>query len=78
VEISNDKLVGLIADILDIKDTKIMEYTNVENIRPGHDLRYALDGSKLKNMGWKQPVPFEESLKQTVLWTKAHEAWLKP
>jgi dTDP-glucose 4,6-dehydratase len=78
VEISNDKLVGLIADILDIKSGTIMEYTNVENIRPGHDLRYALDGSKLKNMGWKQPVPFEDSLKQTVLWTKAHKAWLKP
>ena len=78
VEISNDKLIELIADILDIKDTEIMEYTNVENIRPGHDLRYALDGSKLRGMGWKQPVTFQESLRKTVLWTRENSDWLRP
>lgn len=78
VEISNDKLVELIAETLEIKRDTIYEYVDVEGIRPGHDLRYALDGNKLKDMGWKQPVPFEESLRQTVLWTKDHKEWLHP
>ena len=44
--------------------------------RPGHDRRYALDGSKLKNLGWVPPVNFEESLKQTVEWTLEHKEWM--
>ena len=34
--------------------------------RPGHDLRYALNGSKLEKLGWEPPVDFEESLKRTI------------
>lgn len=37
--------------------------------RPGHDRRYALDGTKLKSMGWVPPVTFEDSLRRTVEWT---------
>lgn len=44
--------------------------------RPGHDRRYALDGSKLKNMGWKPPVTFDESLRKTVEWTMEHKEWM--
>lgn len=36
--------------------------------RPGHDLRYALDGSKLKASGFDYPITIEESLKTTVRW----------
>lgn len=37
--------------------------------RPGHDLRYAIDSSKLKNeLGWKQHRSFEENLKKTIQW----------
>ena len=46
--------------------------------RPGHDLHYGLDGSKLAGMGWKPPVPFPESLAHTVRWTIAHPSWLLP
>jgi dTDP-glucose 4,6-dehydratase len=45
--------------------------------RPGHDLRYALDGSKIASIGWKAPVPLEESIKSTVDWTLAHPEWLE-
>jgi dTDP-glucose 4,6-dehydratase len=78
VEISNDDMVYLIADILGIKTSAstLVEFINVGESRPGHDLRYALDGSKLALAGWKAPVPFEESLKRTVLWTKDHLEWL--
>ena len=44
--------------------------------RPGHDLRYALDGSKLKAMGWKLPLTFEESLRKCIRWTVNNPAWL--
>jgi dTDP-glucose 4,6-dehydratase len=45
--------------------------------RPGHDLRYALDGSKLKRMGYELPVTIDESLKNTVEWTLNNQKWLE-
>lgn len=45
--------------------------------RPGHDLRYALDGTKLERLGWKAPVPFEDSLKKTIEWTLEFPEWLE-
>jgi dTDP-glucose 4,6-dehydratase len=44
--------------------------------RPGHDLRYALDGKKINDTGWKLPIPLEESIRKTVEWTLAHPEWL--
>jgi len=76
IEISNDEMAFMIADILGIEKEKAVEYVNVENSRPGHDLRYALDGSKLESIGWKPPVPFRESLERTVMWTKNNQEWL--
>lgn len=46
--------------------------------RPGHDEHYGLDGSYLAVLGWRPPVPFETSLKNTVLWTAEHPEWLLP
>ena len=76
VEISNADMVYLIADILGISHDNAVEFVNVDGSRPGHDLRYALNGDKLALAGWKAPVPFEESLKRTVLWTKDNPQWL--
>lgn len=45
--------------------------------RRGHDLRYALDGSKILSLGWNPPVEFEESLQRTVAWTMEHREWLE-
>lgn len=44
--------------------------------RPGHDRRYALDGSKLYSLGWKPPVAFKESLAKTVEWTLENKQWM--
>ncbi len=54
------------------------EMVDFHSSRPGHDLRYALDGSKLAGMGWNLPRTFERSLRQTVEWMiqPAHERWL--
>jgi dTDP-glucose 4,6-dehydratase len=46
--------------------------------RPGHDRRYSLDCAKLRAMGWAPQVPFEDGLRRTVEWYRAHEAWWRP
>ena len=44
--------------------------------RPGHDLRYALDGTKLKNMGFEHKYTFNESLSKTIDWYLSNKDWL--
>ena len=47
--------------------------------RPGHDLRYAIDSSKLQSeLGWRPTVTFEEGLARTVDWYLANESWWGP
>jgi len=57
------------------KDLKY-ELTDFHSSRPGHDLRYALDGSKLKSMGFEYPKTLEQSLQKTVQWSLKHKEWL--
>jgi dTDP-glucose 4,6-dehydratase len=46
--------------------------------RPGHDRRYAIDFSKLKNeLGWEPKIKFEAGLGQTIDWYQNNEAWWK-
>ncbi|MDE7102292.1 MAG: dTDP-glucose 4,6-dehydratase [Bacteroidales bacterium] len=46
--------------------------------RAGHDLRYAIDSSKLVNeLGWKPSVTFEQGMELTVDWYLNHEEWLR-
>lgn len=45
--------------------------------RPGHDLRYAIDASKInKELGWKPSVTFEEGLEKTIDWYLSNTEWL--
>lgn len=46
--------------------------------RPGHDMRYLLDSSKIRKLGWKPQVKWNEGLKETVHWYKNNEAWWRP
>lgn len=44
--------------------------------RPGHDRRYALDCSRIKEeLGWEPSVAFDDGLKKTVDWYRQHESW---
>ncbi|MGQ0810046.1 MAG: dTDP-glucose 4,6-dehydratase [Nitrospiraceae bacterium] len=43
--------------------------------RPGHDRRYAVDSSRLRSIGWKPAVSFEEGLQATVEWYQRNDAW---
>ncbi len=53
------------------------ELVDFHSSRPGHDLRYGLDGSKMAGMGWQTPFTFDQSLERTVLWSVENEKWLK-
>lgn len=53
------------------------EYIDTHTTRPGHDLHYGLDMTKLKKLGWHSPLTFEESLKNVVEWQMKHPEWLK-
>ena len=46
--------------------------------RPGHDLRYSLDCSKMKKLGWKPKHDFADALRKTVQWFKDNDEWWKP
>ena len=50
---------------------------NVQD-RKGHDQRYSLDTAKLRALGWKPEVPFDEGLKDTVRWYRENEWWWRP
>ena len=53
------------------------ELVDFHSSRPGHDLRYALDGSHLKDSGFDYKVSFDDSLRKTVFWTLDNkEKWL--
>jgi len=43
--------------------------------RPGHDRRYAMDGSKLAALGWRNRTSFEDGLAATIDWFVANDAW---
>ena len=51
---------------------------NFHESRPGHDLRYALNGDKMKSMGWIIPIGFEDSLVKTIEWylDENNKRWL--
>lgn len=72
-EVLNVDMVGLIAD--EMSASFEIDPVNFHESRPGHDLRYALDGQRLESAGWSPPVPFEESLRRTVRWTLDHPEW---
>ncbi len=80
-EWKNIDLIKLLCDVMDRKlnrergtSQKLITYVTD---RPGHDLRYAIDSTKLQNeLGWKPSVTFEQGLEKTVDWFLANEEWL--
>jgi dTDP-glucose 4,6-dehydratase len=43
--------------------------------RPGHDRRYAMDGAKIRGLGWRNRIDFADGLSATVDWFRSNEAW---
>ncbi len=80
-ERSNLDLVKTLCSILDTKRPRRDGQSYTEQIcfvtdRPGHDARYAIDPSRLRNeLGWRPSVTVEEGLEKTVQWYLDNEAW---
>jgi len=81
-EWKNIDIVHLLCAVMDKKlnrpageSAKLITYVKD---RPGHDLRYAIDATKLnKELGWKPSLQFEEGLEKTVDWYLANQDWVK-
>ena len=73
-EVDNLELATLIAKYMN-KDFEY-ELVDFHSNRPGHDLRYAIEDLNLNNLGWVNPLNFEESLRKTVEWTMQNKNWL--
>lgn len=81
-EWTNIDLVKLLCELMDKKlnknkgqSEKLIKF--VED-RPGHDLRYAIDASKIKNeLSWNPSISFEEGLSTTIDWYLNNQLWLK-
>lgn len=75
-EMTNKEVIELILSLLG-KDSSAYDHVND---RPGHDLRYAIDASKLRNdLGWQPKyTDFNKGLISTIDWYKQNEDWWKP
>ena len=81
-EWTNIELIYLLCKIMDKKlnrpDGTSEKLITFVKDRAGHDLRYAIDSSKLQNeLGWVPSLQFEEGLEKTVEWYLANEEWLQ-
>ena len=81
-EWQNIDLIQLLCKQMDVKlgreeGTSLELITYVKD-RPGHDLRYAIDASKInKELGWSPSVTFEEGLSKTIDWYLENSAWMQ-
>ena len=81
-EVQNIQIVRKICDLMDdfgikhpdnIKSTDLIEFVHD---RPGHDKRYAIDSSKIKNeLNWTAKIDINQGLKDTVRWYLDNEDW---
>lgn len=74
-EVSNLDMARMIAKL--IGRPLHYELVHFHASRPGHDIRYALDGGRLAELGWTPPMSLEDSLAKTVRWTLSHPEWLR-
>lgn len=78
----NIDLVRTICSILDQKRPKSTPYADQITFvtdRPGHDARYAIDPSRIREeLGWRPSMTIEQGLERTVQWYLDNEAWWKP
>lgn len=74
-EIDNLQLAKYIAQAVG-KDLKY-ELVDFHTSRPGHDLRYALDGSYMKSLGWEPRFSLRERINEVVRWSMNNQEWIE-
>ena len=73
-EINNLQLAQIIADVQGKQ--LIYELSDFHSARPGHDLRYALSGEYMRNLGWEPQISLKDRISQVVSWTLENHRWL--
>jgi dTDP-glucose 4,6-dehydratase len=73
--LSNLELAQTIADLMG-KDLKY-ETVDFHKDNPGHDIHYGLQDNNLRASGWKQPVDFKTSMKETIEWQENNLEWIQ-
>ena len=71
IESSGKQVAEAVLDIMG-KPRSLIQYVAD---RPGHDYRYALDTTRITELGWEPAVSFADGLRRTVDWYRSHEAW---
>jgi len=71
IQVENTNVAKQILTVMG-KPHSLIEYVQD---RPGHDRRYRLDTSKVRRLGWKPMIGFDEGLKETVSWYLQHTSW---
>ncbi|EME57652.1 dTDP-glucose 4,6-dehydratase [Amycolatopsis decaplanina DSM 44594] len=75
VEASIDQIANVVLDELGLPQDRKMTVPD----RPGHDRRYLLDAEKIRaELGWTPQHEFEKSVRETIRWYEANEAWWRP
>ena len=74
-ELNNLELAQIIAEA----QGKELNYEMVDfhSSRPGHDLRYALSGDKMRELGWTPAKSVRDRIAQVTKWTLENERWIK-
>jgi dTDP-glucose 4,6-dehydratase len=73
-EVRNVDLTHMLLRLADRPESLIQKVQD----RVGHDMRYSLDTTKLRTLGWKPEVAFDQGLKDTVRWYRENEWWWRP
>ncbi len=73
-ELSNLELTLAILDRFGVGE-EMIEFVDD---RPGHDLRYSVDTSRIRALGWRPQMSFEAALDETIAWYRANEWWWRP
>lgn len=72
-----EKIIEISSDALDLDANKVRETITHVKDRPGHDARYAIDCTKIKDeLDWKREMTFEQGLELTVKWNLEHTDWI--
>ena len=74
-ELNNLELAQIIACAQD--KPLIHELVDFHSSRPGHDLRYALDGTKMKELGWEPAKSVRERIADVTKWTLENSRWIE-
>jgi dTDP-glucose 4,6-dehydratase len=73
-QLANIELTRRILQLFDLDESAIEPTPD----RPGHDFRYAVDSSKIRELGWAPASNFDERLEDTVAWYRARRDWWEP